>query len=113
MNLERILQAVREEPDQPTLIVIAIAFEAQGYEVTINNKYTGSEVLLKAEENGELNLIPLKNGVKVTVMKDKQSQSFRVQFLDVDAVCFVDVDSPPVIYDPEFTTGLYGPSKTN
>jgi len=113
MNIQKVFEAIKSEPDQPTLIVAALEFERQGYSVTINDKYEGSQALLQAEERNELNLIPLRNGVTFKISNASEMQSFRLQFLDVDAVCITDVDSPPVIYDPEETIGFYKSGRTN
>jgi hypothetical protein len=113
MNIQKVFEAIKSEPDQPTLIVAALEFERQGYSVTIGDKYDGSRALLEADERDELNLIPLRNGVKFKIAANKEVQTFRLQLLDVDTVCFTDVDSPPVIYDPEATIGFFKSGKTN
>ncbi|MCX6132972.1 MAG: hypothetical protein NTU47_04070 [Ignavibacteriales bacterium] len=113
MDIEKIFKAVRDEPDQYTLLVVAAAIEEQGYEVTVNEKYVGVQALRFAEENGDLDNLPMRNGVLIHVQKGSERQGFRLHFLDLDAICFTDVDTPPVIYNPEFTTGFYKSGATN
>ncbi len=113
MNIQKVFQAVKDEPDQSTLIVAVAAVEAQGYEVTVNVKFSGTKALLAAEENGDLVNLPMRNGVIIQIKKGEEQQSFRMHFLDIDAICFTDVDTPPVVYDPDFTTGFYKSGATN
>jgi len=113
MNLQRLFQAVADEPDQPTLLVVAIELERQGYSITVADKHCGSAALLEAEENGDLNLIPKANGVRMDLEKNGEQQSFRIQFLDVDAICITDIETLPVIYDPKYTTGFYKAGEIN
>jgi hypothetical protein len=113
MNIQKIFQAVKDAPDQTTLIVAVGALEEQGYEVTINDKFSGMKDLIAAEENGDLDTLPMRNGVSIRVKKAEKEQTFRIHLLDIDAICFTDVDTPPVIYNPDFTTGLYKSGATN
>jgi hypothetical protein len=113
MNVENLFKAVKNEPDQPTLIVAALELERQGYRVTVNNKYIGSEALLVAEDNGELDLIPKRNGVTIRIEKNNVAQTFRIQFLDVDAICITEMNTAPVMYDPDTTIGFYKSGETN
>ena len=35
MNLEKVFEAIKKEPDQPTLIVAVLEFECQSYQITV------------------------------------------------------------------------------
>jgi hypothetical protein len=113
MNIQKVFEAVRNEPDQLTLVVVALELERQGYKVTVNEKYQWSEALMTADKEGELDLIPKQNGVLISIEKNGSRESFRVQFLDVDAICFTDTDTAPLMYNPEFTTGFFRSGKSN
>ena len=104
MNLQRVFEAVRQEPDQMTLLVAVGEFERQGYTLTVNDKYRGYDSLVQAEEEGYLENLLSRNGVILKLEKDKEVQVLRMHFLDIDAVCFSDADTLPVIFDPQFTT---------
>jgi hypothetical protein len=107
MNAQKIFEAVKAEPDQPTLLVVARELEQQVYTVTIAGKYGGFEELEKADENGELTFLPTRNGVIFEIQKEDERQQFRVHLLDLDVVCLTSVQSHPVIFDPKFTTDLH------
>jgi hypothetical protein len=113
MNIQKIFEAVAGEPDQATIIVVALELERQGYNVIINKKYKGSKGLFELDEQGDLTTALGKNGVHLSINKGKDKQEFRMHFLDLDAVCFTKLDSHPVIYDQEYTTGFYKSGKNN
>jgi len=113
MNIQEIFRAVKDEPDQSTLIVAITAIENQGYEVLVTDKYNGSKALWDAEAKGELDNLPMRNGIVILAKKGTEEQRFRIHFLDNDALCFTDIDTPPVIYNPDFTTGFYESGVTN
>lgn len=107
MNLQKIFEAVRNEPDQPTLIVAVTELERQGYKVLINNRYAGSMDLLLAEERDEFKYMPYINGVLITTIKDDESQTFRIHYLDIDAIAITGTSSLPIEYNQTFTTNLF------
>lgn len=57
MNVQKVFDAIKNEPDQATLIVAALELERQGYSVTVAHKYHGSQALLDADERNEIDLI--------------------------------------------------------
>lgn len=113
MNIQLLFDAIKQEPDQHTLTVAVLELERQGYAVKVNNKYSGSDEIIEAEERGELEHLPMRNGVVLQLERDDERQSYRMQFLDVDSICITSVDSLPVIYDPEFTSGFFKSKKSN
>jgi hypothetical protein len=113
MNIKRVFEAIKVEPDQPTLIVAVLEFERQGYQVKVGERYLGSAALIDAEEKDELKLLPLTNGVVINLKRNDEEQSFRLHFLDIDAICITDVHTPPVTYNAKFTTGFFKSGKVN
>ncbi len=113
MNVEGLFRAVREEPDQHTLIVAVRELERQGYGVRVNERYEGSAALIAADERGELNDVPSSNGYVIKISKNNASQVFRIHILDNDDICVSSVDTSPVMYNPEFTTRFFRSGKTN
>jgi hypothetical protein len=109
MDLQHLFQAVKDEHDLPTLFVVVAELERQGYAVTVNDRLATLRSVKVAEEKGELTLIPSRNGFKMTIEKKGERQTFRVQILDVGAICVTDIDTPPVIYDERFKTGFFKP----
>jgi hypothetical protein len=107
MNLQHLFQAAKNEPNLPTLFVVVAELERQGYAVTINDRLANLRAVKAAEEKGELTLIPSRNGFKMTIEKNAERQTFRVQILDVGAICLTDIDAAPVIYDERFKTGYF------
>jgi hypothetical protein len=105
MNLERLFRAVKDDPDLPTLFVVVAELERQGYAVTVNDRLVTLRTVRDAEEKGQLTLIPSRGGFRITIEKKDERQTFRVQNLDVDAICLTDVDAAPVIYDERFKSG--------
>ncbi len=102
MNLQLLFQAVKDEPDLPTLFVVVAELERQGYAVTVNDRLVTLRTVKDAEEKGQLTLIPSRGGFKITIEKKAERQTFRVQVLDVDAICLTEMDTAPVIYDERF-----------
>lgn len=113
MNVEGLFKAVKAEPDQHTLVVVALELERQGYRVYVNDKYEGSASLIAAEEQGALSGVPSSNGYKIQIVRDSDCQSFRVHLLDVDEICISSVETSPVVYNPEFTTRFFESGGTN
>ncbi len=113
MNMQRVFEAVKAEPDQPTLIVAVIELERQGYKFDVNKMYNGSQTLIAMEEVGDLGKIIGSNGAILTINKDHTEQSFRVQFLDIDAICFTETECPSVIFNPDKTIGFFKSGRVN
>jgi hypothetical protein len=107
MNLQQLFRAVKDEPDLPTLFVVVAELERQGYAVTVNDRLVNLRAVRDAEEKGQLTLMPSRGGFRVTIEKKAERQTFRVQVLDVDAICLTDMDAPPVIYDERFKPGSF------
>ena len=105
MNLQHLFKAVKDEPDLPTLFVVVAELERQGYAVTVNDRLVNLRAVRDAEEKGQLTLIPSRGGFKITIEKNAERQTFRVQTLDFDAICLTDTDTAPVIYDERFEKG--------
>lgn len=103
MNLQKIFEAVRNEPDQPTLIIAVSEIERQGYQVIINDKYFGSKELVSAEERNELNYLTHINGVVLKTIKNEDMQSFRIHYLDIDSIAFTSVEAIPIQYNPDYS----------
>jgi hypothetical protein len=112
MNLQQLFRAVRNDPDLPTLFVVVAELQRQGYAVTVNDRMVDLRTVKDAEEKGQLTLIPSRGGFKITIEKNAETQTFRVQVLDVDAICLTDIDTPPVIYDERFKTGFFKSGKS-
>jgi hypothetical protein len=106
MNLQLLFKAVKDEPDLPTLFVVVAELERQGYAVTVNDRKVNLRTVKDAEEKGQLTLIPSRGGFRITIEKKAERQAFRVQTLDVNAICVTDIDTAPVIYDERFKTGF-------
>jgi hypothetical protein len=104
---------VKDEPDQHTLIVLVQEMERQDYRVTIEDKFKGSVELIEAEEKGELNKLPMVRGVVVSILKGKENQIFRIQFLDIDSICITDLDCPPLIINLDHTIKFYKSGENN
>jgi len=102
MNLQLLFQAVKDEPNLPTLFVVVAELERQGYAVTVNDRLVTLRTVKDAEEKGQLTLIPSRGGFKITIEKKAERQMFRVQVLDFDAICLTDINAAPVIYDERF-----------
>jgi hypothetical protein len=107
MNLQLLFRAVKDEPDLPTLFVVVAELGRQGYAVTVNDRLVNLRAVKDAEEKGQLTLMPSRGGFRITIEKNGERQTFRVQTLDVDAICLTDIDAPPVIYDERFKTGSF------
>lgn len=103
MNIQNLFAAVREHSGEHALVVVARELERQGYKVKAAGHFDGSQSLISADEAGELERLPVGIGVEMNVEKGGEIQSFRLHFLDLDAVCLTDLNSPPVIHDPKFT----------
>lgn len=54
MNIQKIFDAVRNGPDQPTIIIAIRELEKQGYIVIVNDRYNGTKDLILADEMNEL-----------------------------------------------------------
>ena len=113
MNIQKVFEAVKAEPDHSTIIVAVSELENQGYQVKVGDKYSGSAALIEAEGNGELELLPMNNGVVIQMKRNNEEQRFRIHFLDIDAICFTEVDSLPIIFNPQYTTGSLHSGKNN
>jgi hypothetical protein len=113
MNIQKVFDAVKEDPDQHTLITAVIEIEDQGYTVLIAKKYHGSEDLLRADEENELQHLPMMNGVFIEITKDHVSQSFRIHFLDNDQICFSNADEKSVFIDNNRIVEFYRNSQNN
>lgn len=107
MNIQKVFEAVRDEPDQSTLIVAVNELERQGYKVIINERYNGSKDLILAGEKNELRYLTHINGVIIKTLKNEEVQNFRIHYLDIDAIAFTDVKSLPVQYNPKYTIELF------
>lgn len=107
MNLQKIFEAIRNEPYQPTLIIAVSEIERQGYRVIINDKYFGSKDLISADERNELHYLPIINGAKLKIMKETEEQELRMHLLDIDSVAFTDSKSLPIQYNPQYTIELF------
>jgi hypothetical protein len=107
MNLQLLFRAVKDEPDLPTLFVVVAELGRQGYAVTVNDRLVNLRTVKDAEEKGQLTLIPSRGGFKINIEKNTESQTFRVQVLDVNAICLTDIETAPVIYDERFKTGSF------
>lgn len=103
MNVQKLFEAVKIESGQPTLLVAVAELERQGYSVTVNRIYNGSNEVVRAEERGELNKLPVGVGIRFEIKNEKERQVFRLHFLDLDAIGITAAESPPIIYDPGFT----------
>ena len=106
MNIQRIFEAVKNEPDQETIIIIVNELEKQGYLVIINDKYNGSKNLLEAEARNELCFLPYINGIKIKIFKKDEVQNFRVHYLDNDAIALTELESLPIEYNNGYTVNL-------
>lgn len=102
MNVEKLFDAIRNEPSQQTLLIAVLELERIGYHVTVANRFVGDAVA-HAAETGELEKLELELGVIVEIKNGDESQAYRLHFLDVDAIAITSVISPPVMYDPRFT----------
>jgi hypothetical protein len=107
MNLQHLFKAVKDEPDLPTLFVVVAELERQGYAVTVNDRLVNLRAVKDAEEKGQHTLIQSRGGFRITIEKKAERQTFRVQTLDVNAICLTDIDTAPVIYDERFKTGFF------
>ncbi len=107
MNIQKIFDAVKDQPDLSTIHIIVIELEKQGYTVIINDRYKGLTDLDEADEKGELKYLPYMNGVKLKLFKDDDVQEFKVHKLDNDRICFTQVDSLPVMLNSAYTIELY------
>lgn len=107
MNIQKIFNAVKEEPDLSTIHIVVYELEKQGYTVIVDDKYKGLAELDEADERGDLIYLPYKNGIKLTLICEKENQEFKVHNLDNDRICFTSVDSLPVMLNPEYTVDLY------
>lgn len=107
MNIQKIFEAVGNEPDQPTLIVAVTELERQGFSVNINNKNNGSTDLLAAEERDELKYLPHINGVVLKLIRGKEAQVLRMHFLDIDSIAFTEIKSLPLQYNRKYTIELF------
>lgn len=103
MNVQRLFDAIHNEPAQPTLLVAVLELERQGFQVTVANRFVGSGAVANAIETGELNKLRVGLGVAIEIENGDERQSFRLHFLDLDAVALTAFSSLPVIYDPAFT----------
>jgi hypothetical protein len=103
VNVQKLFEAVQSDPDQSTLLVVVQELERQRYEVIVDRRYRGSREVARAEESGELNRLPLSLGVPIHIRKGNEEESFRLHFLDLDAIAITPLVSPPVIYNPDFT----------
>jgi len=81
--------------------------------VTVNDSLVGLDAVQSAEENGDLNLIPSRNGFKILIQKGGERQAFRIQIVDLNAICLTEVNSHPVVYDEKSTKGFVRSGKTN
>lgn len=108
MNVQKLFHAIRDVPDQHSLLVAVGELERQGYTVTVGRKYRGFQALAVVVENNEVDSLELGLGVVVELERGEEKEAFRLQFLDLDAVGITDVESPPIVYDPRFTIGEFG-----
>ncbi len=113
MNLQELFKAVKDDQDLPVLFVAVAELERQGYKVTVNDRLADLRTVKAAEEKGQHTLIPSRNGFKITVEKNAERQTFRLQILDTGVICLTDVDTIPVIYDERFKTGFFRPGEAN
>ncbi len=107
MNIQKIFDAVRNEPDQITIIIVVEELERQGYDVIINNKYFGAKELWVADEKNELKYLTSINGVILKIKREKEEQILRMHFLDIDSVAFTDINTQPIQYNPDYTIKLF------
>ena len=103
MNIQNLFQSIKDNPDQSTLITAALELERQGYGVVVDSRYHGSQELISADERGELSRLPVGIGINFHIRKEFEEETFKLHLLDLDAVAVTDIESPPVIYNPEFT----------
>jgi len=47
------------------------------------------------------------NGIKLTLIREKDIQEFKVHNLDNDRICFTSIESLPVRLNPEYTMDLF------
>ena len=113
MNIQRLFQAVKEEPDRHTLITIAFELEQQGYNVTLDNRFNGSDEIMAAEEEGFFSSRPMNNGAVFATAKNGEEQTFRVHFLDDDCFCLTDIECLPVKFDENYTLDFFYKGKNN
>ena len=113
MNIYRLYEAVRNQPNQASLVVAVRELERQGYRIVIADKHDGSAALEELDAQGELSLITMRNSVRLRIEREGEIQELRLQFLDNDDICLTHPDTPPVIYDPEYTTGFFKSGETN
>ena len=107
MNIQKIFEAVRNEPDQPTIIIAVRELEKQGYTVIINERYRGTKDLMLADEMNELRYLTSINGVILQIRRAEEIQFLRMHFLDIDSVAFTDIKSLPIQYNPQYTIELF------
>lgn len=81
MNLQQLFKAIRAEPEQHTLMIIAVQLERQGYQVTIDGKYVGLGELQKAEAEGEFEALPIGIGAAVKIHREMRTRYFEYTFL--------------------------------
>ncbi len=103
MNIQDLFAAIKQKSGEHALVVVARELERQGYEVTTAGRFRSSSDLAAADEAGELDRLPVGIGTSIKVQKKGEIQSFLLHFLDLDAICLADLNSPPVIYNPGFT----------
>ncbi len=113
MNVQKLFEAVKQEPDQHTLIVAVNELERQGYTVTVADKYNSSVELCSAEENGDLKYLTTKNGVKIKINNKNEMQEFRIHFLDIDVIAITEIESLPIKFDEDETTDYYKKGRVN
>lgn len=113
MNLQSLFNAVRAEPERHALIVAVEALEQQGYTVIVADRYAGSDDLIHAEDADELDILPMQNGVLLSLEKDEVKQKFRLHFLDIDSVCITAEQSLPVMLNPQYTVDMFRGAQGN
>ncbi len=111
MNIQELFSVVKQRSGEHALVAVVRESERQGYAVTAAGRFHGSLDVTAAGKAGELDNLPIGIGIPIQVTREAEAQTFLIHFLDLDAICFTDVNSPPVIYDPGFTIDEFRPDE--
>lgn len=104
MNIQLLFLAIKNEPLNHTLLVAVTELERQGYGVIVGRKHKGSAEISRLVDDETLDHELGPNlGVVIEIERGDEKQSFRLHFLDLDAIALTSAESPPVIYDERFT----------
>jgi len=77
MNVQKLFEAVKQEPDQHTLIIVVNELERQRYIVNIADKYNGSVELNIEEDSGDLKYLLSKNGIKIKIKRKEEHKNLK------------------------------------